>query len=129
MESKIDEILKNSNQTQLRSSGGNNNEDSNSQNSSICTSNIKIPSNIKMPTVPEWLEKIGFSCYLDGFLEAGYDNIRVCEELTDEDLQHISSNIKPGHRKSILIASKELKELRQGFISLSILNILNCFIK
>jgi hypothetical protein len=64
-------------------------------------------------TVQDWLKEIGLSSYFDAFVEAGYDNLLVCEELEDSDLNHIGSIIKPGHRKTILLASKELKERKR----------------
>lgn len=56
--------------------------------------------------------------YLDNFVEAGYDTLRVCEEITEEDLVHFPTITKPGHKKAILIAAKELKEMRQGLQTL-----------
>lgn len=68
-------------------------------------------------TVNDWLTELGLQCYLDSFVEAGYDNIMVCEELMEEDLNHIGSISKPGHRKTLIVASKDLKERRKGNIS------------
>ncbi len=60
-------------------------------------------------TVGEWLSEIGFSQYLEKFLAAGYDTLRVCQELTTEDLDMIGVTL-PGHKKSIILASKELRD-------------------
>jgi hypothetical protein len=64
-------------------------------------------------SVAEWLEEIGLASYLEAFQTAGYDNILVCEELDESDLNNIGQITKPGHRKTLLLASKELKSRRK----------------
>lgn len=63
--------------------------------------------------VEEWLAGIGLSAYAEAFSAAGYDNLLVCEALSEDDLNHIGGITKPGHRKTLLLASQELKELRK----------------
>jgi hypothetical protein len=49
--------------------------------------------------------------YLNLFKEKGYDNMKLLEELTQEDLD-ILGVVIPGHRKLLLIASSDLKKCR-----------------
>jgi hypothetical protein len=37
--------------------------------------------------VAEWLDSIGLHQYLDNFERQGFDNLRVVQELTPEDLE------------------------------------------
>ncbi len=60
--------------------------------------------------------ELGLSCYLSSFLEAGYDNLIACQDMTDQDLDNIGGITKPGHRKTLLTASKELNQRRKNGI-------------
>lgn len=68
----------------------------------------------KVLSVEDWLRGLGFECYVESFLESGYDNLLACQHLTEEDLNNIGLILKPGHRKTLLAASKLLQQ--QEFI-------------
>jgi hypothetical protein len=59
-------------------------------------------------SVSEWLQSVGLVSYLALFTSAGYDNIVACSDLSVTDLDNISKDILPGHRKTLLNASKNL---------------------
>jgi len=64
-------------------------------------------------TVTAWFDEIGLSSYCKPLMELGYDNFDVCEELTEDDLSLVAElQKKPGHRKTLLLRSRELKQRR-----------------
>jgi len=60
-------------------------------------------------SVEAWLKAISCDRYLDKFLELGYDNVLVLQELTDEDLNTLGIQLA-GHRRTLLLAAQRLKE-------------------
>lgn len=87
--SKIDEILTR-------------NENSNSEH------HIPMQTQKSFANVGEWLQSLGLECYQESFVCAGYDNLVACQDLTDKDLDNIKAVTKPGHRKTLLNASRNL---------------------
>ena len=58
----------------------------------------------------EWLNDIGFFQYYEAFKAAGYWDVRSIVDLSEEDLDSIGIFL-PGHRKSLMVASFELKKV------------------
>jgi hypothetical protein len=59
-------------------------------------------------SVAEWLTFLGMHQYIDLFVQNGFDTLDVCTELEQDDISFVS---KAGHRKRILIAAKQLKQM------------------
>ena len=59
----------------------------------------------------DWLKSIGFDFYWQKFEEAGYEDLKSITDMNEEDLNLIGIS-KPGHRRSILISSIELKKVK-----------------
>ena len=64
-----------------------------------------------MQQIAEWLEKLGMSEYAQRFAENGID-FGVLPDLTDQDLKDIG--VLLGHRRKLLRAIAELKEVEKG---------------
>ena len=79
----------------------------------------------------EWLDQIGLPQYRAAFEASGYDDWPQLTQLTDADLDSIACHARiavlPGHRKKLLMASRQLAavstqlklrhSLRQSFLS------------
>ncbi len=59
--------------------------------------------------VGEWLRSLGLIQYTQAFLDNGYDDLEVCKQIGDEDLDAIGVE-EPSHRRNILGAVKILRE-------------------
>ncbi|HWX35736.1 MAG TPA: adenylate/guanylate cyclase domain-containing protein [Steroidobacteraceae bacterium] len=64
-----------------------------------------------MQKITEWLDKLGLSEYAQRFVENGID-FAVLRDLTDQDLKDIG--VLLGHRRKLLRAIAELKEVEKG---------------
>ncbi|KAL6055629.1 Histidine phosphatase family protein [Balamuthia mandrillaris] len=60
----------------------------------------------------DWLRSIGLEAYAPAFAEHGYDNLLVCSHLSEEDLDLLGV-VSAGHRKTLLLYSKQLQQQRQ----------------
>ena len=60
-------------------------------------------------SVDEWLNTLNLSQYIDNFVKNGYDNLKICSELTAEDISILQITL-PGHKRTLEIATKELKQ-------------------
>ena len=56
-----------------------------------------------------WLRSMGFVQYTQSFLDNGYDDLEVCKQIGNPDLDAIGVT-KPHHRKELLRAVKILRE-------------------
>eukprot|EP00128_Syssomonas_multiformis_P013501 Colp12_sorted_trinity150504_noHs@33056 len=59
--------------------------------------------------VQQWLTSHGFGKYAEAFIDAGFDNLVLLSNLTEEDLDMVRVT-KPGHRKGLLVEVAKLKE-------------------
>ncbi|KAM4693362.1 sterile alpha motif domain-containing protein 5 [Discoglossus pictus] len=59
--------------------------------------------------VYEWLKALQLSQYAESFVDNGYDDLEVCKQIGDPDLDAIGVMI-PQHRKKIHDAVQRLKE-------------------
>lgn len=66
---------------------------------------------VQVNEVADWLQSFNFATYTTNFLEKGYDSLFVCSHLEESDLDQLQIT-KPGHRKTILLKSKEIEEQR-----------------
>ncbi|XP_074653394.1 uncharacterized protein LOC141907593 isoform X2 [Tubulanus polymorphus] len=60
--------------------------------------------------VEEWLRSLTLAKYTQAFLDNGYDDLEICKQIGQPDLDAIGVVI-PKHRKDILQAVKNLREL------------------
>jgi 2,3-bisphosphoglycerate-dependent phosphoglycerate mutase len=90
----------------------NNCQDAENNTEECSTDNSNSPDPCVQPSeVTDWLNSFNFSTYTTNFLENGYDSLFVCSHLEESDLDLLRIT-KPGHRKTILLKSKELAEHR-----------------
>ncbi len=59
--------------------------------------------------VAEWLRSLNLAHYTQSFLDNGYDDLEICKQIGDEDLDAIEVN-HPDHRIDILAAVRILRE-------------------
>ncbi|XP_074845210.1 sterile alpha motif domain-containing protein 5 [Carettochelys insculpta] len=59
--------------------------------------------------VYEWLKTLQLSQYAESFVDNGYDDLEVCKQIGDPDLDAIGVSV-PQHRRRILEAVVRLKE-------------------
>ncbi|XP_041710566.2 SAM and SH3 domain-containing protein 1 isoform X3 [Coregonus clupeaformis] len=59
--------------------------------------------------VYEWLQTLQLPQYLEGFVDNGYDDLEVCKQIGDPDLDAIGVHVQH-HREKLLNAVKKLKE-------------------
>lgn len=59
--------------------------------------------------VEEWLRSLGLIQYYQSFLDNGYDDLEVCKQIGDPDLDAIGV-MAPSHRESILGSVATLRE-------------------
>ena len=59
--------------------------------------------------VLEWLSKLHLSQYVESFVDNGYDDLEVCKQIGEPDLDAIGVHIQY-HRHRLLTAVKALKE-------------------
>ncbi|XP_073192774.1 sterile alpha motif domain-containing protein 5 [Lepidochelys kempii] len=59
--------------------------------------------------VYEWLKTLQLSQYAESFVDNGYDDLEVCKQIGDPDLDAIGVSV-PHHRRRILEAVVRLKE-------------------
>ncbi|KAM6912216.1 SAM and SH3 domain-containing protein 1 [Xenentodon cancila] len=59
--------------------------------------------------VLQWLSKLHLSQYMESFLDNGYDDLEVCKQIGEPDLDAIGVHIQY-HRHRLLMAVKALKE-------------------
>uniref|UniRef100_A0A8C7I8H0 Sterile alpha motif domain-containing protein 5 n=1 Tax=Oncorhynchus kisutch TaxID=8019 RepID=A0A8C7I8H0_ONCKI len=73
-----------------------------------CSSYVKM-----MRTGPglvyEWLQNLKLPQYLEGFVDNGYDDLEVCKQIGDPDLDAIGVHVQH-HRQKLLDAVKRLRE-------------------
>lgn len=93
---KIDEIIEQYDKEKKKADLLTSLPDTNSQNS------IEGPKSVK-----EWLDSLSLSQYLQRFNDAGFDHLISCQNLTQQDIDHIGI-VTPGHIKRLQIASKLL---------------------
>ena len=60
-------------------------------------------------TVDDWLRSLGLLKYINPFLDNGYDDLDICKQIGDEDLDAIGV-INAKDRKDILASVQSLKE-------------------
>ncbi len=63
--------------------------------------------------VTDWLKSFNFAMYATNFMENGYDSLFVCSHLDENDLDQLQIT-RPGHRKTLLLKSKELAEKKNN---------------
>ncbi|XP_052352518.1 SAM and SH3 domain-containing protein 1-like isoform X3 [Oncorhynchus keta] len=77
-----------------------------------CSSYVKM-----MRTGPglvyEWLQNLKLPQYLEGFVDNGYDDLEVCKQIGDPDLDAIGVHVQH-HRQKLLDAVKRLREQEKG---------------
>ena len=59
--------------------------------------------------VQEWLRCLGLVCYTQDFLDNGYDDLEVCKQIGDADLDAIGV-VDAHHRRHVLAAVQVLRE-------------------
>ena len=60
-------------------------------------------------TVDEWLRSLGLLNYVQAFIDNGYDDLDICKQIGDEDLDAIGV-INAKDRKDILASVQSLKD-------------------
>lgn len=63
--------------------------------------------------VYEWLKTLQLPQYAESFVDNGYDDLEVCKQIGDPDLDAIGVAV-PHHRRRIHEAVRRLKEAQQG---------------
>lgn len=69
----------------------------------------EISSELETSIVEDWLKSLNLDIYSTGFLDNGYDDLEVCKQIGDPDLDAIGVE-DPDHRKTILEAVQHLRE-------------------
>lgn len=59
--------------------------------------------------VCEWLRALGLSQYAESFLDNGYDDLEICKQIGDPDLDAIGV-VQPQHRHKLLKSIRQLRE-------------------
>lgn len=59
--------------------------------------------------VCEWLRALGLSQYAESFLDNGYDDLEICKQVGDPDLDAIGV-VQPQHRHKLLKSVRQLRE-------------------
>lgn len=59
--------------------------------------------------VCEWLRALGLAQYAEGFLDNGYDDLEICKQVGDPDLDAIGV-ATPQHRHKLLKSVRQLRE-------------------
>lgn len=59
--------------------------------------------------VCEWLRALGLAQYAESFLDNGYDDLEICKQVGDPDLDAIGV-INPQHRHKLLKSIRQLRE-------------------
>lgn len=59
--------------------------------------------------VCEWLRALGLSQYAESFLDNGYDDLEICKQVGDPDLDAIGV-VNPQHRHKLLKSIRQLRE-------------------
>jgi hypothetical protein len=59
--------------------------------------------------VCEWLKALGLSQYASSFLDNGYDDLEICKQVGDPDLDAIGVE-NPSHRHRLLKSVRQLRE-------------------
>lgn len=59
--------------------------------------------------VCEWLRALGLSHYAESFLDNGYDDLEICKQVGDPDLDAIGVQ-NPQHRHKLLKSVRQLRE-------------------
>lgn len=59
--------------------------------------------------VCEWLKALGLSQYAQSFLDNGYDDLEICKQVGDPDLDAIGVQ-NPTHRHKLLKSVRQLRE-------------------
>lgn len=59
--------------------------------------------------VCEWLKALGLSQYATSFLDNGYDDLEICKQVGDPDLDAIGVE-NPAHRHRLLKSVRQLRE-------------------
>ena len=57
--------------------------------------------------VIQWLKSIHMDTYISQFMDSGYDQMNVCMQLDDNELEHVIKITRPGHRKQILLSIQQ----------------------
>ncbi|XP_078736608.1 sterile alpha motif domain-containing protein 5-like [Lampetra fluviatilis] len=63
--------------------------------------------------VGEWLRTLSLDAYTDAFLENGYDDLEICRQVGEADLDAIGVS-EPAHRSKIIAAVSRLAERTAG---------------
>lgn len=64
---------------------------------------------VSVNIVCEWLKALGLSQYSSGFLDNGYDDLEICKQIGDPDLDAIGVQ-HPSHRQKLLRSVRLLRE-------------------
>ncbi|XP_061402342.1 sterile alpha motif domain-containing protein 5-like, partial [Musca vetustissima] len=59
--------------------------------------------------VCEWLRALGLGQYAESFLDNGYDDLEICKQVGDPDLDAIGVE-NPAHRHKLLKSIRQLRE-------------------
>lgn len=59
--------------------------------------------------VCEWLRALGLAQYAESFLDNGYDDLEICKQVGDPDLDAIGVE-NPAHRHKLLKSIRQLRE-------------------
>lgn len=59
--------------------------------------------------VCEWLRALGLAQYAESFLDNGYDDLEICKQVGDPDLDAIGV-VNPQHRHKLLKSIRQLRE-------------------
>ncbi|XP_026470584.1 sterile alpha motif domain-containing protein 5-like [Ctenocephalides felis] len=59
--------------------------------------------------VTEWLKSLGLAHYAESFIDNGYDDLEICKQIGDPDLDAIGV-LSASHRQRLLSSVKHLRE-------------------
>jgi len=78
--------------------------------------------------VETWLETLGLDCYSQSFIDNGYDDLDVCRQIGDADLDAIGVT-SLGDRAGLLAAVGQLQpiDVINGFYSCHVLKVFKVF--
>lgn len=76
--------------------------------------------------VCEWLRALGLSQYAESFLDNGYDDLEICKQVGDPDLDAIGV-VNPQHRHKLLKSIRQLREKGAASVYFMLSSDINAF--
>lgn len=74
-----------------------------------CDAHVKIAMSTNSNIVVEWLRSLHLGQYAESFLDNGYDDLEICKQVGDPDLDAIGV-FSPQHRNRLLQSVRTLRE-------------------